>query len=132
MFQAESKWEMWVGATPMEYLAARKWFFACVLAAVAASSVKWAAESNASHAMNTVARAHQDVPDSKTLSVPQHVHRQAKAYAKRADILRPIGFCVFIASAALLVCSLIKREPARHSIAVILLTIAGLFQLLMV
>ncbi len=116
----------------MEYLAARKWFFACVLVAVAAVWVNGAAKSNASHGMMTLARAIQDVADGKISSVPQDVHRQAKAYAKRAGILLLIGFWIFFASVALFVGSLIKREPAMHSIAVVLLTIAGLLQLLMV
>lgn len=116
----------------MKYLVVRKWFFASILASVAAFCTKFAAENQAWKGASTLARATQDVADGKTATISPSTRRQAMAHARHADLARPAGLAMFVVGLIALAASIWKREPGRRVIPVVLLATAGLFQLLIV
>ena len=116
----------------MKYMVARKWFFACILAAVAALFTKFAAEHQAWKASSTLARAAQDVADGKTAGISPSTHRQAMAHARYSDLVRPAGFAMFVVGLIALATSIRKHEPGWQVIPVVVLAIAGLFQIIIV
>ncbi len=116
----------------MKYLLARKWFLASILASVAAFLCKYAAENQAWKAASTLARAAQDVADGKAATVSPSTRAQAVVHARRADLVRPASLAILVIGMIALVTSIWKREPGRPEIPAVLLTIAALFQFLIV
>lgn len=116
----------------MSYLAARKWYCACMLAAVASLCAKFVAEDHAKEGMIILARAIADLHEGKIAAVPVDIKEQSAKHARWSDIYRLTSLVLLIGGVLSLGASAWKREPVRRAPAVVLLIAAGYFQLFVV
>ena len=62
------------------------------------------------------------------MTISQRTRDQAVAHVRRADLVGPASPAMLVIGMIALATSIWKREPGRHVIPAVLLTIAGLFQ----